>query len=94
MSDDSSPLVRAEVSSSPNHSHLITDEWAKEVMCVSDDSDSEKFSRGFPNKGAYSSDSSFNAFFSYEDGEDDQSLFSCLLKSCRNFDFAFFLLIK
>lgn len=44
----SSHLVRKDVSSSSNRSYLITNQSAREVILVSNDSDSKKLSIGSP----------------------------------------------
>lgn len=79
-SNDSSPSVRVEVSSSLNPSHLITDKSAHEIISIIGDSSLEKLSRGLLDKGASYIESSFDILSSDEDAEDDR-VATCMLVS-------------
>lgn len=59
-SDDSS-IVRLRLYFGSNTSHVITNHSAHEVIHITDDSDSERFSRSSLDGGAFSSDSSCDA---------------------------------
>lgn len=79
--DDSSPSVRTEISSGSNPSHSIIDQSAHEVIYVTDDSTSEKLSRGSLDKVASSSDSSLKALFFDKDEKDDHTMTHELVSS-------------
>lgn len=75
---DDCALVRVEVSSNLSHSHLIINQLAHEVIPITYDSDSKRFSRGSSNGGDFSNDFSFDTLFFDNDVEGDRTVHSML----------------
>lgn len=84
-SDDFS-IVRLGESFGSSTSHVITNHSVHEVIHITDDSDSERLSRSSPYGGDFSSDSSCDVLFFYDNAEGGR-IFACMPTSFQSTNF-------